>query len=195
MYVMMQIAGFLARLLSLYSFLIWVRIIMSWFVPYPREGSLTWYFSRIIDPYLNLFRSRRFQVGYFDFSPLLAIGLLSVAQSLLSVYSVFGVMTLSLAVQMLISAFWSYAMAPLLMILIIMLVMRTIGAFTHSPGLSRMGMVTENLIRRVQELFFPHRIVRETTLCIIADAIAVLAYFAFRYLASLLIVLAGRIPF
>ena len=84
MYVMMQIAGFLARLLSLYSFLIWVRIIMSWFVPYPREGSLTWYFSRIIDPYLNLFRSRRFQVGYFDFSPLLAIGLLSVAQSLLS---------------------------------------------------------------------------------------------------------------
>ena len=117
------------------------------------------------------------------------------AKSLLSVYSVFGVMTLSLAVQMLISAFWSYAMAPLLMILIIMLVMRTIGAFTHSPGLSRMGMVTENLIRRVQELFFPHRIVRETTLCLIADAIAVLAYFAFRYLASLLIVLAGRIPF
>ena len=58
-----------------------------------------------------------------------------------------------------------------------------------------MGMVTENLIRRVQELFFPHRIVRETTLCLIADAIAVLAYFAFRYLASLLIVLAGRIPF
>ena len=83
MYVMMQIAGFLARLLSLYSFLIWVRIIMSWFVPYPREGSLTWYFSRIIDPYLNLFRRFIPPVMGVDWSPVVAILVLSIIERLI----------------------------------------------------------------------------------------------------------------
>ena len=190
-----QIAGFAARLISLYSFFIWIRIIMSWFNPWPREGSLTWYFAKLVDPYLNLFRSKKFVIGYFDFSPLLAVGLLAVIQSLLNIYSVFQVMTLSLVVQMMLSAFWTYALSLLLIILIILLAIRTIGAFTHSYGLSRMNAVTENIIRKVQNLFFPNRIVKETTLCIITLAIAVLAWFASRWLIGFLIALAARIPF
>lgn len=190
-----QIAGFAARLISLYSFFIWIRIIMSWFNPWPREGSLTWYFAKLVDPYLNLFRSKKFVIGYFDFSPLLAVGLLAVIQSLLNIYSVFQVMTLSLVIQMMLSAFWTYALSLLLIILIILLAIRTIGAFTHSYGLSRMNAVTENIIRKMQNLFFPNRIVKETTLCIITLAIAVLAWFASRWLIGFLIALAARIPF
>ncbi len=190
-----QIAGFTARLISLYSFFIWIRIIMSWFNPWPREGSITWYFAKLVDPYLNLFRSKKFVIGYFDFSPLLAVGLLAVIQSLLNIYSVFQVMTLSLVIQMMLSAFWTYALSLLLIILIILLAIRTIGAFTHSYGLSRMNAVTENIIRKVQNLFFPNRIVKETTLCVITLAIAVLAWFASRWLIGFLIALAARIPF
>lgn len=190
-----QIAGFTARLISLYSFFIWIRIIMSWFNPWPREGSITWYFAKLVDPYLNLFRSKKFVIGYFDFSPLLAVGLLAVIQSLLNIYSVFQVMTLSLVIQMMLSAFWTYALSLLLIILIILLSIRTIGAFTHSYGLSRMNAVTENIIRKVQNLFFPNRIVKETTLCVITLAIAVLAWFASRWLIGFLIALAARIPF
>lgn len=190
-----QIAGFTARLISLYSFFIWIRIIMSWFNPWPREGSITWYFAKLVDPYLNLFRSKKFVIGYFDFSPLLAVGLLAVIQSLLNIYSVFQVMTLSLVIQMMLSAFWTYALSLLLIILIILLAIRTIGAFMHSYGLSRMNAVTENIIRKVQNLFFPNRIVKETTLCVITLAIAVLAWFASRWLIGFLIALAARIPF
>lgn len=190
-----QIAGFTARLISLYSFFIWIRIIMSWFNPWPREGSITWYFAKLVDPYLNLFRSKKFVIGYFDFSPLLAVGLLAVIQSLLNIYSVFQVMTLSLVIQMMLSAFWTYALSLLLIILIVLLAIRTIGAFTHSYGLSRMNAVTENIIRKVQNLFFPNRIVKETTLCVITLAIAVLAWFASRWLIGFLIALAARIPF
>ena len=190
-----QIAGFTARLISLYSFFIWIRIIMSWFNPWPREGSITWYFAKLVDPYLNLFRSKKFVIGYFDFSPLLAVGLLAVIQSLLNIYSVFQVMTLSLVIQMMLSAFWTYALSLLLIILIILLAIRTIGAFTHSYGLSRMNAVTENIIRKVQNLFFPNRIVKETTLCVITLAIAVLTWFASRWLIGFLIALAARIPF
>ena len=190
-----QIAGFTARLISLYSFFIWIRIIMSWFNPWPREGSITWYFAKLVDPYLNLFRSKKFVIGYFDFSPLLAVGLLAVIQSLLNIYSVFQVMTLSLVIQMMLSAFWTYALSLLLIILIILLAIRTIGAFMHSYGLSGMNAVTENIIRKAQNLFFPNRIVNETTLCVITLAIAVLAWFASRWLIGFLIALAARIPF
>lgn len=189
-----QLAAFLSRLISLYSFFIWLRIIMSWFNPYPRQGSISWYFSRMVDPYLNLFRSRRFIIGYFDFSPLFAIALLSVAQSLLEVFAMTGYMSLSLVIIYLLQAFWSYGLSVLLIILIILLAIRTIASFTHSPGLSRMNGVTENIIRKVQMLFFPHRIAKESTIAIIALVIAVLAYFACRYLIILLMNLAFRIP-
>ena len=96
---------------------------------------------------------------------------------------------------MMLSAFWTYALSLLLIILIILLAIRTIGAFTHSYGLSRMNAVTENIIRKVQNLFFPNRIVKETTLCVITLAIAVLAWFASRWLIGFLIALAARIPF
>ena len=39
---LMDMADFLARVLSLYSFFIWIRIFLSWVNPFPREGSLTW---------------------------------------------------------------------------------------------------------------------------------------------------------
>ena len=181
-----QLAAFLSRLISLYSFFIWLRIIMSWFNPYPRQGSISWYFS--------LFRSRRFIIGYFDFSPLFAIALLSVAQSLLEVFAMTGYMSLSLVIIYLLQAFWSYGLSVLLIILIILLAIRTIASFTHSPGLSRMNGVTENIIRKVQMLFFPHRIAKESTLAIIALVIAVLAYFACRYLIIVLMNLAFIIP-
>ena len=190
-----QIAAFLARLISLYSFLIWLRIILSWFSPYPREGSLTWYFSKIIDPYLNLFRSRKFVIGYIDFSPLFAIAVLSVAQSLLTIFASFGTLRLSLVLMVLLNAFWSYGLQLFLMILIIMLVIRLIGTLTHNPGFSRISMITESLIRKVQAPFFPRRIVKESTLAVIALIIAVLAYFACRYVIALLMNLSLRIPF
>ena len=80
---MLDMANFLARLISLYSFFIWIRIFLSWINPFPREGSLTYYFALIVDPFLNLFRSKHFRVGILDLSPIFAIAVLSLVQSLL----------------------------------------------------------------------------------------------------------------
>ena len=59
MYFLMKAALFFSRLIALYSFLIWIRIFISWVVPYPRPGSFTYYLGRIVDPYLGLFRSEK----------------------------------------------------------------------------------------------------------------------------------------
>lgn len=195
MHTLMQIADFASRLISLYSFFIWVRIFLSWINPYPREGSITWYFARMVDPYLNLFRSRKFHVGILDFSPLFAIAVLSVGQSLLSIFAAYGTLRLSWCLQLLLQALWSYGVQVFLMISIIMLVIRTIGAFTHSPAFSRMSVITDPLVRKVQYLFFPKRIVKETTLCLLTLAILLLCYFGIRYIFAILITLTYRIPF
>lgn len=195
MTIMMQIADFLARIISLYSFFIWIRILLSWINPYPRQGSLTWYFAAIVDPYLNLFRSRHFRIGMLDFSPLFAIGLLSVVQSVLNIFSYYGTLRLSWCLQLIIQAFWNYGVSVFLMITIIMLVMRLIGELSHSPAFYNMNMITDGIISKVQELFFPGRLVKRTTLSIIALVIMVLCYFACKYALGLLINLAARIPF
>lgn len=195
MTVLMQFADFFARLLSLYSFLIWIRIILSWFNPYPREGSLTWYFSKLVDPYLNLFRSKRFHIGMLDFSPLFAIGLLSVLQSALNIFARYGTMRFAWLLQLALSAFWSYGVSVFFMIMIIMMIIRTIAAFSHSPNMRRMDMATEPLLRRIQQLLFPDRIVKDTTLCAITLVLLILFYFITRYLIQILITLCARIPF
>lgn len=191
---MRELAAFLARLISLYSFFIWIRIILSWINPYPRQGSITWYFSRLVDPYLNLFRSRHFVVGHLNFSPLFAIGVLAVVQSLLNTYSILGTLTLGLILISILQIFWTYAVQPFLMILIILLILRVIGSLTHSYGLNRMNGVTEGLVRKVQMLFFPQRLVKESTLAIIALVISILLYFVVRNIFVLLINLCWRIP-
>ena len=57
MFFLMKAALFLSRLLALYSFIIWVRIFLSWISPYPQPGSFTYYIAKAVDPYLSLFRS------------------------------------------------------------------------------------------------------------------------------------------
>ena len=195
MNVLMELASFLSRLIALYSFFIWIRIFLSWINPYPRQGTITYYFALIVDPYLNLFRSKKFRLGMLDFSPLFAIAVLSIVQSLLQIFAIYGTLRLAWCLQLLLQSIWSYGVSILLLISIIMLIFRTIGAFTHSPSFSAMSRVTDPLVKRIQYLFFPKGIVKETTISLISLILMLLCYVGFRYLFALLISLTMRIPF
>jgi YggT family protein len=73
----------LATFLQIYTTILFVRVILTWF------PNINWYnqpfaaLSQITDPYLNLFRSIIPPIGGMDFSAMLAIILLQVAGSLL----------------------------------------------------------------------------------------------------------------
>lgn len=190
-----QTANFLARLISLYSFFIWIRIFLTWVNPYPRQGTITWYFAKMVDPYLNLFRSRHFRVGMLDFSPLFAIAVLQVGQSILQLFSFYGTLRLSWFLQLLISAVWSYGVSVFMMIAIMLLIFKTIASFTHSPMLSRMGMAVDPLVRKMQDLLFPRRLVKESTITLITLVVAFLCYFGLKYAFIMLSQLSMRIPF
>lgn len=196
---MATIALFIARLLSIYSFVIWIRIMASWINPFPRPGSFTYYLACIVDPYLNTFRSSRFRAGMLDFSPIIGIGVLSVVQSVFEIYGTYGMMSLSLIVQLFISAFWSYGVSIFFTFGFILLVMKTIASFMNGSNFSmvmeRMGTFTDPITNWVQRTFFKTRFVRKTTLNLITLAIFVVLYFAIRYLFNIAMHLAVRIPF
>lgn len=70
----------LATFISIYTVLIFVRILLSWF------PNVDWFnppfsiLSQLTDPYLNVFRNIIPPLGGLDFSPILAILLLQFVQ-------------------------------------------------------------------------------------------------------------------
>ena len=192
---LLDMADFLARVISLYSFFIWIRIFLSWINPFPREGSLTWYFAKLVDPFLNLFRSSRFRVGILDISPVFAIAVLSLVQSLLKLFSIYDTLRLGWVVSLLLQYVWSYGIQIFLIFAIIIMVVRTIAAFTGSFSLSRIAALADPLMKKVREVFFSRRLVKDTTLAVTSLVIMVALYISLSYLISYLVMLSMRIPF
>ncbi|MGE5657729.1 MAG: YggT family protein [Actinomycetota bacterium] len=73
----------LATFVQIYLFLMFIRILLSWF------PNINWYdppfsvLSQLTDPYLNLFRSFIPPLGGIDFSPIIAIFVLQIGAQLL----------------------------------------------------------------------------------------------------------------
>jgi YggT family protein len=66
--------------LSIYMFLLFVRILLSWFQTAEWAYQAMAFLSPITDPYLNVFRSFIPPLGGIDISPILAILLLQFVQ-------------------------------------------------------------------------------------------------------------------
>lgn len=71
-------------LFSIYMYMIIGYVFMSW-VPQVRESSFGQILGRLVEPYLSLFRRIIPPLGMIDFSPIVAIIALSLAQSGLDV--------------------------------------------------------------------------------------------------------------
>jgi YggT family protein len=67
---------FVYYMLQLYSMLIFIRILMSW-VPLDPRNPFVETIGQITDPYLNIFRRIIPPVGMMDFSPIVALLVLS----------------------------------------------------------------------------------------------------------------------
>jgi YggT family protein len=66
------VAQTFAQFLSIYTVLLIIRILLSWFPNLDWSNPLLSGLCQITDPYLNLFRSIIPPIGGMDFSPILA---------------------------------------------------------------------------------------------------------------------------
>ncbi|MBS3028929.1 MAG: YggT family protein [Dolichospermum sp. DET50] len=73
----------LATFVSLYSYLLITRVLLTWFPTVDWSNQPFAALSQISDPYLNLFRSIIPPLGGMDFSPILAFLALNIVGSVL----------------------------------------------------------------------------------------------------------------
>ena len=112
----------LAALLSIYTICCFAYIIMSW-IPGSRESKIGRIISSICEPYLGLFSKSGFlRFGNIDFSPILSIGLLSVASSILGGIQATGRIYFGGILQTIILMLWGVVQSLLGFLFIITLI-------------------------------------------------------------------------
>ena len=76
-----EIAGVLSTTLSLYSTLLIIRVLLTWFPGIDWSNGILSALCSITDPYLNIFRGIIPPIGGFDISSILAFVILNVVQT------------------------------------------------------------------------------------------------------------------
>ena len=79
-----EIFAVLGQTLSIYSFILIIRILLTWCPGIDWSNSVLSALTSITDPYLNIFRGIIPPIGGFDISSLLAFLLLNVIQNLIT---------------------------------------------------------------------------------------------------------------
>ncbi|WP_320664513.1 YggT family protein [Prochlorococcus sp. MIT 1223] len=80
-----NIFGVISQTLVIYSYLLIIRVLLTWFPNLDWSNPILSNLSAITDPYLNLFRGIIPPIAGIDISPILAFLLLNFAQSFVNI--------------------------------------------------------------------------------------------------------------
>jgi YggT family protein len=196
--VMGTIFGILATITGIYSLLIFVRIIISWFGRHI-SGKPVNLLSRVTDPYLNWWsRNLQIRAGFFDFSIIAAIAALSVLQSIFSALSRSGIITVGFLLAVVLSSAWSvvsFILGFCLVVIVLRLIAYLANSNIYSPFWRMVDSVSRPLLYRLNRIFFGNRIgnyLHGIILSVIViGAVWAGGRFAFPILAGML----ARLPF
>lgn len=125
---MQQLFTLIASLLSFYSFIIFIRIIFSWINMRgnnygPSQNKIVAFLYKITDPYLNWFRRFKFlQIGFMDFSTILAIVSLYFVANIFTVLGTTGSITITIIAIILLNAVKSLISSILTIFTIIIII-------------------------------------------------------------------------
>lgn len=142
----------IARLLgtgtSLYMVLCAIRVFMTW-SPNMEMGKPGTYLRRIVDPYLSIFsRIPLFRTERFDFSPIVALAVLSVANNMFSSIAISGRLSIGLLLSLVLSAAWS-AFSFVLSFLTVCALARIVVFIAHWNSLHPIWVVIDGILNPV----------------------------------------------
>jgi YggT family protein len=200
--VLMSIASIVASLLSFYSLLIWLRIILTWIrVPgQTQENPLAYYIGKVVDPYLSWFRGiSSLRRSHLDLTPLVALAVLSVVQSMLRFYGAYGTITIGMVVALIIQTLWSYLLSPVFWFLIILLGFRLFFCYRRSARtisyITMLDSLIGGILNWVQRLFYPKRTINDRQLVTTALVFFVVLYIAASFAIRFLVNFFGNLSF
>ena len=195
--------GFLAGLLGIYSLLIVIRIILTWFgsAQYGKSGlpsSPMIILSRITDPYLDWWRQNlNLRAGILDLSPVAAIAALSVLQTICSAIAAQGRISIGIIFAVCLSAIWSavsFILGFCFIILVLRLVAYICNSNMYSPFWRVIDSISRPLLYRINRIIFGKRLVRFTTGIAVSIAVLAALWIVGRIIIRLLTGLLLRMP-
>lgn len=180
---MYNLIGLLAKLASAYSLLCFVKIILSW-IPSLSNSKVSEILGKICDPYLNLFRKIPLQFANIDFSPIIALIVLSGISSILQTIAVLEKISLGVILAIIIQMVWA-AISSILLLFIIILAVRLVVLLMNKDSIgfwSSLDTMIYKLARPVTKVFFKNKFVNLQT----AVIIALVSMIILRFLGGLL---------
>jgi len=155
------IFGILAGAAGIYSLLLFIRIIISWFGGLPSSKPVA-LLERVTDPYLDWWRSHlNLRVGFLDFSAVAAIVAVSVAQNIFYSISNSGVFKLGYVIAIILLSIWSvvfFVLGFCLVIIILRLIAYLTNRNTYSPFWRVIDSISQPILYRINRILFGRRI-------------------------------------
>lgn len=197
---MQQLASVISMVLSLYSFLIVIRIFLSWgSIGASRFPSFYTPLTKITDPYLNIFRGLPgLQRGNLDFSPIAAMIVLSLLNNIVSMIARQGRITIGIILALITQAVGS-VITFFLGLFIILFFIRVFLEYRRTSYSIQYIAILDNLLRgtieRVHRYLFSGKETSSRTLILASTAVCIVIYFALKALIAWLITYLVNLPF
>lgn len=193
------VLSILSGLVVVYTVLCLISIFMTW-IPGAKFTKFGKVISAITDPYLNLFSKRGwFRVGNIDFSPILAIGILSILSSIIGGIATSGRIHFGGILAMILGMIWSL-ISTLLGIFILLILIRWIvllvnkGQVSTNSAWYQVDLMLQKFVYKIGNTFFRNNLTYQKALLVSWISLGVIWFIA-RILFAILINLCNNIPF
>ena len=190
---------FLAAALSLYTLLCFIYILMSWF-PGAKFTKFGHFMTSVCEPYMGLFRKMSFlRIGNIDFSPIVSLGILSLASAILGGIQHTGRIFLGGILGTILSSLWGIAssiMGIFTLLIFIRWIFLTInkGRTSYDSGWNQVDMLLNKISYKVAGTFTKSSMSYQRSLMISWIALLVILI-AGHFLITILASLCYRMPF
>jgi len=193
------ILSILAGALSLYTLLCFIYILMSWF-PGARFTRFGHFMTAICEPYMGLFRKMGFlRIGNIDFSPIVSLGLLSLASAILAGIQHTGRIFFGGILGTILNSLWGIA-SSIIGIFTLLIFIRWIvllvnkGRTSYDSGWNQIDMLLNKISYKVAGTFTKNGMSYQRSLLISWIAM-LLILIAGHFLITILAALCYRMPF
>ena len=186
---MRTILSILAAAAGVYSLLIFIRILFSWFGDFV-SGKPVAIIKKITDPYLDWWRKNlNLRIGFLDFSAIAAIVALSFLQNVLYTLSYSERMSIGFILAQIIVSIWtiiSFIIGFFMIIIFLRGVAYITNRNTYSPFWGAVDTIYQPLMYRMNRIIFGNRIGSFVKGMIISFIILAVILFGGRILITLL---------
>ena len=194
-YILSVIAG----VLSLYTLLCFIYILMSWF-PGARFTKFGHFMTTICEPYMSLFRKMSFlRIGNIDFSPIVSIGLLSLASAILAGIQRTGRIFFGGILGTVLNSLWGIA-SSIIGIFTLLILIRWIvllinkGRTSYDSGWNQVDMILNKMTYKIAGTFSKKTMSYQTSL-LLSWIILLVSLIVGHILIDILVSLCYKMPF